>query len=115
MSLYRVTIANDGDKRQIIVAWDDNDPNRHIVAPVTVAASELDEARLEHELGRMGFRLASVDSDNIARGWAIVSRTRTDHPFYNPLDGSWCAYLDAPTKRAIAEKWPDADVPGARN
>ena len=114
MSLYRVTIANDGDKRQIIVAWDDENPNRHIVAPVTVAASELDEARLEHELGRMGFRLVSADSDNIGRGWAIAASRNSNHPFYNPADRSWCAYLDANAKRTIADKWPDAVVPGAR-
>ena len=42
MSLYRCTIANDGDQRQIIVQWDDNNnPNRHIVAPATVPAAEL--------------------------------------------------------------------------
>jgi hypothetical protein len=55
MSLYRCTIARDGTKRQIIVHWDDNDPNRHIVAPQTVPADELDEARLAQVVGSMGF------------------------------------------------------------
>lgn len=113
MSLYRCTIANDGaTRRQIVVHWDDNDPNRHVTAPVTVAAADLDEDRLIAELNLMGFRMVSADSDNIGRGWAIVGRLRTQWPFYNPLDGTWQAFLSDEDKRAIAEKWPDADVPG---
>ena len=112
MSLYKTTIARDGDRRQIIVHWDDHDPNRHIVAPVTVPAAELDEARLEHELGRMGFRIASTGSDNIGRGWAIVSRLHTDRPFYSPLDGSWYAYLSDDVKAEISSKYPQSRVPG---
>lgn len=114
MSLYRCTIATDGDRRQIIVHWDDNDPNRHIVAPISVAAGELDEQRLAHELSRSGFRIASTGSDNIGRGWAIVSHTRTDWPFYNPITGDWCAYLSDDVKRSIAATWPTASVPGVR-
>lgn len=114
MSLYRCTIANDGDNRQIIVHWDDNDPNRHIVAPVTVPAAELDEDGLAYELGRGGFRLVSTGSDNVSRGWAIVARTQTDRPFYNPLDQSWHTYLTNDAKRTIAATWPDAAVPGKR-
>jgi hypothetical protein len=79
MSLYRCTIAEDRDNRQIIVHWDDNDPNRHIMAPVTVPAGELDEDRLAHELARAGFRVVSIGSDNVGRGWAIVARTQ-DRP-----------------------------------
>jgi hypothetical protein len=112
VSLYRCTIAHDRDKRQIIVHWDDNDPNRHIVAPVTVTATDLDEHRLVHELGAMGFRLVSTGSDNIERGWAIVARTHTDRPFYSPIGQTWYAYLPDDVKRAIADKWPDAVVPG---
>lgn len=114
MSLYRATIAHDRDERQIVVHWDDNDPNRHIVAPVSVPAGELDDARLAHELGRMGFRLVSTDSDNIGRGWAVVARNQSDRPFFNPLDGSWNAFLHDHVKEEIAERWPDAAVPGAR-
>ena len=114
MSLYQVTIAHDGENRQIVVHWDDNDPNRFIVAPFTVAAAELDESRLAHELGRMGFRLVSTDSDNVARGWAIVARTQSDRPFFNPLNGTWQAFLDDEEKRQIAAKWPYAEVPGVR-
>lgn len=112
MSLYRCTIANDGSRRQIVIHWDDNDANRIIVAPVAVPTSELNEERLIHEIGRMGFRLASTESDNVERGWAIVAHLRKDWPFYNPLDGSWHAFLDDETKRSIRERWPDADVPG---
>ena len=114
MSLYQCTIANDGARRHIIVHWDDNDPNRHVVAPVTVAAEDLTEARLVHELESMGFRLVSTDSDNIGRGWAIVTHSRTDWPYYNPLDGNWYTFLSDDVKRAIADKWPDAAVPGVR-
>lgn len=115
MSLYTCTIAIDGgDKRQVIVHWDDRDPNRHIVAPVTVPADELDEKRLTEVVGSMGFRMVSTGSPNIARGWAIVGRLRTDRPFYNPLDQSWNTYLTDDAKRAIADKWPDAQVPGVR-
>lgn len=113
MSLYRCTIATDGDRRQIIVHWDDNDPNRHIVAPITVEASDLDEERLAHELGRSGFRIASTGSDNIGRGWAIVSHTRTDWPYFNPVDGGWYSFLSETVKHTIAETWPTASVPGA--
>ncbi len=120
MSLYRCTICLDGqpgvwEDRQIVVHWDDLDANTFVVAPFTVAAADLDEERLVHELGRMGFRLVSTNSDNIGRGWAIVSRSRTDRPFYNPLDRSWCAYLTDEDKRAIRNKWPDAAVPGVHN
>ncbi len=114
MSLYRCTIARDGDRRQIGVHWDDLNPNRHITAPVTVPAAELDERRLEHELGRMGFRLASTDSDNVGRGWAIVARIQSDRPFFNPIDGTWYAFLDDEDKRTIRDKWPEAEVPGVR-
>ncbi|OBK36966.1 hypothetical protein A5658_04715 [Mycobacterium sp. 1245111.1] len=114
MSLYRCTIAHDGDRRQIIVHWDDDNPNRAICSPVTVPAAELDEARLIHELGRSGFRLVSADSDNIGRGWAIVARSQTDRPFYNPIDQTWHTYLTDDAKRDIAATWPDAAVPGAR-
>lgn len=114
MSLYRCTIANDGDRRQIIVHWDDNDPNRHIVAPTTIGAGDLDEQRLALELSRAGFRIASTDSDNIGRGWAIVAHARRDWPFYNPISGDWCAFLSDDVKRAIAATWPAASVPGAR-
>jgi hypothetical protein len=114
MSLYRCTIANDGDQRQIIVQWDDNNPNRHIVAPVTVPATELNEDRLAHELARSGFRLASIGSDNVGRGWAITARIQSDRPFYSPLDQTWHTYLSDDAKRAIAAKWPDAAVPGVR-
>lgn len=114
MSLYRCTIAHDRADRQIIVHWDDNDPNRHIVAPTTIVAGEITEERLAHELGRMGFRVVSTDSDNIGRGWAIVAHTRSDWPFYNPLTQGWCAYLDDRTKAEIRAKWPEAVVPGVQ-
>ncbi len=114
MSLYYCTIANDGPLRQIVVHWDDNDPNRHIVAPVTVPAVSLDETRLAAELAGMGFRLVSTESDNIDRGWAIVARAQLDRPFYNPLDGDWYAYLSDAVKREIANKWPNADIPGTK-
>jgi hypothetical protein len=114
MSLYRCTIARDGDRRQIGVHWDDLDPNRYIAAPVAVPAAELDETRLEHELGRMGFRLSSTDSDNVGRGWAIVARTQSERPFFNPIDGTWNAFLDDEDKRTIRDKWPEAEVPGVR-
>lgn len=114
MSLYRCTIAHDGANRQIVVHWDDNDPNRHIVAPTTIPASETSEDRLAHELGRMGFRVVSTDSDNIGRGWAVVAHTRADWPFYNPLTQGWCAYLDDTAKQGIRARWPEADVPGVR-
>lgn len=112
MSLYKTTIAHDGNNRQIIVHWDDNDPNRHLTAPVTVPAAELDEDRLAHELGRSGFRMASGDSDNVGRGWAIVARSQSDRPFYNPLDGGWYAYLPDEVKVEIRSKYPQARVPG---
>ncbi|MFA5709321.1 hypothetical protein [Mycolicibacterium sp.] len=112
MSLYHCTIAQDRDQRQVIVHWDDHDPNRHIVAPVSVAADTLDEAKLTDLVSSMGFRIASTDSDNIGRGWAIVARIQTDRPFYNPLDQGWYAYLQDDVKSAIADKWPGARVPG---
>jgi hypothetical protein len=112
--LYKWTIARDGDRRQIVGHWDDLNPNRHIVAPFAVAAAELDENRLAHELGRMGFRIVSGGSDNAGRGWGIVAPTRSDLPFYNPIDQSWYAYLDEGAQRAIVDKWPDVDVPGVR-
>lgn len=114
MSLYRCTIAHDGENRQIIVHWDDDDPNRHIVAPASIAASDVTEDRLAHELGRMGFRVVSTDSDNVGRGWAIVAHARSDWPFYNPLTNGWCSHLDDETKRGIKAQWPDAVVPGVR-
>lgn len=118
MAYYTCTIARDGDgDRQISIHWDDNDPNRHITAPVTVPADELDEARLALEVGRLGFRVISNDSDNIDRGWAIVSRsftseTTSDHSFYNPITGGWQAYLSAVDKNEIRTKYPAARVPG---
>lgn len=112
--LYRCSIARDGDHRQIIVHWDDLDPNRHITAPVTVPVAELDESRLEHELGRKGFRLASSDSDNVGRGWAIVARIQSDRSFFNPINRIWCSSISGEEKRAINDKWPGAEVPGAR-
>lgn len=117
MAYYTCTIAHDDDNRQIIIHWDDHDPNRHLVTPVSVPASELDEARLVHEVGRMGFRIISTDSDNVGRGWAIVSRSFTrestaQHYFYNPLTNGWQTYLSETDKNMIRTKYPDARVPG---
>lgn len=114
MSLYTCTIANDGAQRQVVVHWDDKDPNRHVVAPVTLPANGLDECRLAEAVGSMGFRIVSADSDNVGRGWAIVARSNSDRPFYNPIDQSWNAFLPEDVKRAIADKWPGAAVPGVR-
>lgn len=114
MSLYHCTIAHDGDKRQVIVHWDDNDPNRHIVAPCTVPADTLDESSLARIISSMGFRIATDSSDNVERGWAIVARTNSDRPFYDPLDGDWRTFLTDEQKRKIRDKWPGAAVPGVR-
>ncbi|KXO91096.1 Uncharacterised protein (plasmid) [Tsukamurella tyrosinosolvens] len=112
MSLYHCTIALDGDNRQVIVHWDDNDANTHIVAPITIAASELDEAKLVHLVASMGFRMVSTGSDNVGRGWAIVARTNSNHPFYDPIAREWRAFLSDDQKAAIRTQYPDATVPG---
>ena len=36
MCYYTATICNDGDRQQIVVHWDDNDPNRFIYASIVV-------------------------------------------------------------------------------
>lgn len=113
MSLYRCTIALDGeDRRQINIHWDDNDPNRLIVAPYDVAAVGFDEQRLADVVGTMGFSIASTCSDNVGRGWAIVSRLNRDRPFFNPVDHRWYSFLPDDVQREIRAKYPDADVPG---
>lgn len=112
MSLYHCTISRDGNDRQSIVHWDDNDAGRDIVAPCTMPATELDEARLAGVVGSMGFRIASEHSDNIGRGWAIVSPNNRDRPFYDPIDRDWRAYLSDDRKREIRDSYPDAVVPG---
>lgn len=114
MAYYTATIARDGDaRRQIAVHWDDNNPNRHIIAPVTVATDELDEEKLSHVLASMGFRIISGDSDNVGRGWAVVSRAKSAHLFFNPLDGTWRSHLSDETKEQIRTTYPGAAVPGA--
>lgn len=114
MSLYHCTIARDGDKRQVVVHWDDNNPNRHIVAPYTVPADSLDESSLAHILSSMGFRVATGSSDNVGRGWAIVARIDSARPYYNPLNGNWCTFLTGEQGRDIRSRYPDASVPGVR-
>lgn len=114
MSHYIATIARDGDaKRQIVVHWDDNNPNRHVCAPVTVGAGELDETKLSSVLGSMGFRVVDdAGADNVGRGWATVTRIRDDRPFFNPLDSSWHSYLSEEIKDKIRATYPGASVPG---
>ncbi len=111
MSIYTATICKDGDGSQIVVHWDDNDPNRFITAPIMVDRAVTDETELSELLGLQGWRIVSTGSDNIGRGWAMVSRIRSDWPFYNPLTGNFQAFLHDGEKREILGRWPDADVP----
>lgn len=121
MAYYMATICidrgpqNDQDGRQIVVHWDDNDPNRAITGglinyrhPIT------DERTLTILLRDEGWTVVSNGSDNIGRGFAIVKRTDQRHPFFNPLTRSWQAFLSDDEKRKINRKYPDANVPGTR-
>lgn len=118
MAYYTATIAidrgarNDRDGRQIVVHWDDNDPNRFIYAPISVDHPLTGEAELVELLAGQGWRVVSDGSDNVGRGWAIVTRKDKRLPFYNPLSRSWQAFLSDDEKRAVREKYPDATVPG---
>lgn len=109
MAYYRATIARDGDNVQLIVHWDDNDPNRFITAPRTLSGT-ITEDELAHELGRDGYRVVSTESDNVGRGWAIVTRANTDHRFYDPISGGWYTFLTENQKAEIREMYPDAQL-----
>ncbi|WP_454793795.1 hypothetical protein [Mycolicibacterium lutetiense] len=111
MSIYTATICKDGDHHQVVVHWDDNDPNRFIYAPVTVT-DEMTEAKLSEAVASQGFRVISIGSDNVGRGHAYVSRIRSDWSFYDPISRDWYAYLSDERKAAIAAKYPEARVPG---
>ena len=108
MSTYKAFIAKDGNRFQVSVCWDDNDPNRFITAPFPLEPSD----DLDNQLGRAGYRLVSNDSDNIGRGWALVSRMATDRPFYDPVAQTWRSSLSDDAKQKIRAKYPDASVPG---
>jgi hypothetical protein len=114
MGYYHATICRDGDAgHQVVVHWDDNDPNRFIYAPIAVAG-EVTEQKLADAVATQGWRIVSFDSDNVGRGWAIVARSEPTRPFYDPISQGWCTFLTDDQKRAIAAKYPDAVVPGVR-
>jgi hypothetical protein len=112
MGYYMATICNDGTGVQIVVHWDDLDPNRFITSPIKLRFPIADEAELENHLGTQGWRVVSNGSDNVGRGWAIVARRDTRWPFYNPISEQWQVFLTDAEKCEIAQRWPDARVPG---
>ncbi|MEN4464152.1 hypothetical protein VXE65_19115 [Mycolicibacterium conceptionense] len=111
MSIYTATICKDSDRHQVVVHWDDNDPNRFIYAPVTVTG-DMTEDTLAKAVASQGFRVVSIGSDNVGRGHAYVARIHSDRPFYDPVSNGWYAYLSDQRKAAIAAKYPTARVPG---
>jgi hypothetical protein len=120
MAYYMATICidhgpqNDKDGSQIVVHWDDSDPNSVITAPIVYGYPITDEATLEILLRDAGWSVVSHGSDNIGRGFAIVKRTDQRHPFFNPVTRSWFSFLTDDQKREIRAKYPDANVPGTR-
>ena len=109
MSQYKAFIAKDGKHFQVSVCWDDNDPNRFITAPFPLA----DPDDLAVQIERAGYRLVSTESDNVGRGWAIVTRAnQTERPYYDPVSRTWHAALSDDIKQQIRAKYPDAVVAG---
>lgn len=117
MAYYMATICidrgaqNDQDGRQIVVHWDDKNPNSAITAPIMYAHPITSELVLEVLLRDEGWTVVSRGSDNIGRGFAIVKRTDTRHPFFNPVARAWQMFLTDSDKEEIRTKYPDADVP----
>lgn len=70
-----------------LMVADDDDPNTVIAQTFTAKAITNDV--IEQAAARIGFRVVSTDSDNAARGWALVTRFDSDRPFFNPADRSW--------------------------
>jgi hypothetical protein len=118
MAYYRATICkdrgpqNDRDGTQIVVHWDDKDPNRAITAPIMYGHPVTDERVLAVLLRDEGWTVVSRDSDNVGRGFAIVKRTDGRHPFYDPISRSWYSFLTDDQKNQIRATYPGADVPG---
>lgn len=112
MAYYKATICRDGAGSQVVVHWDENDPNRFITAPRMVPGGLVDARHLEEVLESDGWRLASAGSDNIGRGWAIVKRRESQWTFYNPITRDWYMFLSDDDKARIRETYPDAEVPG---
>lgn len=71
---------------------------------------ELTEQKLADAVASQGFRIVSISSDNIGRGWAIVARP--DHRFYDPISRDWYSYLSNEQKDAITATYAGASVPG---
>lgn len=117
MAYYMATICidrgphNDQNGSQIVVHWDDNDPNRFITAPITVNHPVTSETELRSLLESAGYSIVSHDSDNIGRGFAIVKRSAPGRPFYHPVKREWVAALWDDDKREIRAKYPDAKIP----
>ncbi|GAB5005464.1 MULTISPECIES: hypothetical protein [Mycobacterium] len=86
---YILTVCRDRERsgHQLVVHWDDDDPNTVIAQTFTAKAITNDV--IEQAAARIGFRVVSTDSDNAARGWALVTRFDSDRPFFNPADRSW--------------------------
>lgn len=119
MSLYMATICtdrgpqNNRDGRQIVVHWDDNDPNTAMPSGVINYAHPItDEQVLAVLLRDEGWTVVSFDSDNIGRGFAIVKRTDQRHPFFNPVTRTWQYFLSDQDKEEIRAKYPHAQVAG---
>ena len=117
MCLYTATICidrgpqNNQDGRQVVVHWDDNDPNRAI-GIIQYGHPITDERVLEVLLRDNGWSVVSKHSDNVGRGFAIVKRTDPRHPWFNPTDWTWKSYLSDGDKEQIRLKFPEANVPG---
>lgn len=88
---YRLTVCQDtADRRRFyfVVHWDDNDPNT-MITQVAEAGPITNEAIADAALS-MGFSVVSHDSDNAARGWAVVTRNGS-HPWFDPVARAWFA------------------------
>jgi len=116
VAYYTATICKDGSGCQVVVHWDDNDPNRFITTPTLVDHPITDGTELESVLEAQGWIMVSRDSNNIGRGWAIVKRKRDSathyRPFFNPLDRGWYGSLSDEVKWQIRATFPEATVPG---
>lgn len=119
MSYYMATICRDRkhNSTQVVVHWDDNDPSRAIGSPIDIDG-EVTEETLAEAVASAGWRVTSIASDNIARGWAIVTRANVPRPgwpawtFYDPITGGFSSSLTEENKREIKAKYPDAVIPG---
>lgn len=111
MANYRATITRDGTGFQVVVHWDDNDPRRFITMPRSMPgdAGEDDLATL---LALDGYRLDSVDVENIERGWAVVSHSQPHCQFWDPFLREWFSSLCGAQKETIRQCYPEASVPG---